>query len=139
MLKIVLESRLLVPLGALLVCAPASSYGADKGRPLDHPNVIELWPEGVPGPVVAAAPEGVENGHVVRVSIPTLMVHAPPPGKANGAAAIVCPGGGYMVLALDKEGVEFTRWLNDLGVTVFVLKYRIAPQQHPAALRDVLR
>ena len=125
--------------GALLVCVAAPSYGAAEGRALDNPKVIALWPEGVPGPVVPAAPEGVQDGRVVRVSVPTLTVYAPAAGKANGAAAIVCPGGGYMVLALDKEGAEFTRWLNDLGVTVFVLKYRIAPQQHPAALRDVLR
>jgi acetyl esterase/lipase len=124
---------------ALLVVATTPAYGATEGHRLDNPKPIELWPEGVPGPVVAAAPEGIENGHVVRVSIPTLTVYAPPPGKANGAAAIVCPGGGYMVLALDKEGVELTRWLNDIGVTVFMLKYRIAPQQHPAPLRDVLR
>jgi acetyl esterase/lipase len=124
---------------ALLVCAAAPSYGAPEGRRLDNPKLIELWPEGVPGPIVPAAPEGVEGGHVVRVSVPTLNVFAPPAGKANGAAAIVCPGGGYMVLALDKEGAELTKWLNDLGVTVFLLKYRIAPQQHPAPLRDVLR
>ena len=54
-------------------------------------------------------------------------------------AAIVCPGGGYVRLAVDKEGSELTRWLNGLGVTAFILKYRVAPQQHPAQLRDVLR
>jgi acetyl esterase/lipase len=75
---------------------------------------------------------------VSNVSVPTLTVF-PPAGKANGTAAVMCPGGGYVVLAIDKEGVEYTRWLNGLGVTVFMLKYRIAPQRHPAPLRDVLR
>jgi acetyl esterase/lipase len=129
----------LAPVAALLVSVAAPSYGGAEGRRVDDAKVIELWPEGVPGPIVAAAPEGIENGHIVRVSVPTLTVWRPAAGKANGAAAIVCPGGGYMVLAVEKEGVELQRWLNDLGVTVFLLKSRIAPQQHPAELRDVLR
>jgi acetyl esterase/lipase len=102
------------------------------------PAVVELWPEGVPGQLPNPGVEKDVAGRVSNVSVPTLTVY-PPPGKPNGTAAIMCPGGGYVVLAIDKEGVEYTRWLHGLGVTVFMLKYRIAPQRHPAPLRDVLR
>jgi acetyl esterase/lipase len=100
---------------------------------------IDLWPEGVPGPVVDVGPEKIVDGRAVNVTIPTLTVFAPAAGTSNGLAGIVCPGGGYVRLAVDKEGSEITRWLNSLGVTAFVLKYRVAPQRHPAPLRDVLR
>ena len=64
---------------------------------------------------------------------------APPAGTGNGTAAIVCPGGGYDCLAVDKEGAEATRWLSSLGVTALLLKYRVAPHRHPAPLTDVLQ
>jgi acetyl esterase/lipase len=103
------------------------------------PAVVDLWPEGVPGQLADPGTEVVGAGRISNVSVPTLTVFAPPAGTANGMAAIMCPGGGYVVLAMDKEAAEYTRWLTGLGVTVFVLKYRVAPQRHPAPLRDVLR
>src|SRR5207249_1797555 len=67
-------------------------------------------------------------------------VYQPPAEKANGAAVVVCPGGGYGFLAVDHEGRQIADWLNGLGVTAFVLKYRIAPRyHHPAALQDAQR
>ncbi|HEY4064534.1 MAG TPA: alpha/beta hydrolase [Puia sp.] len=59
------------------------------------------------------------------VSHPTLTVFLPPAGKANGAAVIVCPGGGYTHLAIGHEGFEVARRLNEMGVAAFVLKYRL--------------
>jgi acetyl esterase/lipase len=59
------------------------------------------------------------------VSRPTLSVWLPPAGKANGTAVIVCPGGGYLHLAMTHEGTDVARMLNELGVTAFVLKYRL--------------
>jgi acetyl esterase/lipase len=103
------------------------------------PVVIALWPEGVPLRQPGAPEEHVEDGRVYNVNVPTLTKFTPPPGTANGLAAIVCPGGGYARLAVDKEGSEMQRWLNGVGVTVFILKYRVAPYQHPAPLLDVLR
>jgi acetyl esterase/lipase len=104
-------------------------------------QTIPLWPEGAPGPVVPAKPEGVdEDGCVVNVTTPTLTIFEGSPVTRNGLAAIVCPGGGYTRLAIrGREGEQLPRWLTGLGVTVFLLKYRIAPQRHPAPLRDVLR
>jgi acetyl esterase/lipase len=59
------------------------------------------------------------------VSRPTLTVWLPPAGKANGTAVIVCPGGGYLHLAMTHEGTDVARMLNELGITAFVLKYRL--------------
>src|SRR5205085_5120208 len=64
----------------------------------------------------------------------------PPADKANGCAVVICPGGGYGFLAVDHEGKQVAEWLNSLGVTAFMLKYRIAPRyKHPAPLDDAQR
>ncbi|HLZ89594.1 MAG TPA: alpha/beta hydrolase, partial [Puia sp.] len=70
------------------------------------------------------------SGHPVRysyskVSHPALTVWLPPAGKRTGTAVIVCPGGGYVHLAMTHEGTEVAAWLNSLGITAFVLKYRL--------------
>jgi acetyl esterase/lipase len=70
---------------------------------------------------------------------PTLSIYLPPADKANGAAVVVCPGGGYAGHALDHEGKQPAEWLNNLGVTAFVLKYRLAPYRHPIPLQDAQR
>src|SRR5215831_14012870 len=123
------RSALLI--SALSLLAPERARAAER--------VINLWAEGVPRLKPDAPPERIEDGRIYNVSVPTLTVFAPPAGTANGTAVIVCPGGGYVRLAVAKEGTEVTRWLNGLGVTVFLLKYRVAPYEHPAPLLDVLR
>lgn len=60
-----------------------------------------------------------------KVSRPTLTVYTPPEGTANGTAVVVCPGGGYLHLAMTHEGIDVAHWLNSLGITAFVLKYRL--------------
>jgi acetyl esterase/lipase len=71
--------------------------------------------------------------------IPTLTPYFSPKEKATGAAIIVCPGGGYSHLA-DHEGRPVAEWLNALGITAFVLKYRLGPRyHHPAPLQDAAR
>ena len=91
------------------------------------PEPIKLWEGGAPG-ALGSAPE----------DIPTLTPFIPKDG-ANGSAVIVCPGGGYTHLA-DHEGRPVAEWLNTLGVTAFVLKYRIGPNyHHPAPLQDAAR
>src|SRR5262249_60947787 len=71
---------------------------------------------------------------------PSITIYLPPAEKATGAAVVVCPGGGYGHLAVDHEGKQPAEWLNSLGVTAFVLKYRIAPRyRHPAPLQDAQR
>src|SRR5262249_13762880 len=75
---------------------------------------------------------------------PTLTVYRAPPDKAKGAAVVVCRGGGYGGLAMDHEGKQVAEFLNGLGVSAFVLKYRLANKErpgpvHPAPLADAQR
>ena len=104
-----------------------------------EPQVIPLWPEGVPGLRADAAQERIVDGRVVGIHYPSLTLYAPEIGRANGTAVIYCPGGGYVRLAIGENGGPDTKWLNGLGVTVFVLKYRLVEYGHPAPLRDTLR
>ena len=93
------------------------------------PEVIRLWPEGAPGAV------GTEEQ-----DRPSLTLYLPEPSQSNGTAVVVCPGGGYAMLAVDHEGRQVAKWLNSLGVTAFVLKYRLGPRyHHPAPLLDAQR
>ena len=102
------------------------------------PATIRLWPEGVPG-AKAIGPELAADNRVSNVSDPSLTVYAPAAGTANGTAVIICPGGGYTRLSVDHEGAQYAQFLSKLGVTSFVLKYRMKEFGHPAPLQDVLR
>ncbi|HEY6143845.1 MAG TPA: alpha/beta hydrolase [Flavobacterium sp.] len=92
---------------------------------------IPLW-EQIPGAIPAVDykeettqdKEGVING-VLKVSQPTLTVFLADAKIANGTAVIVCPGGGYHHLSINKEGYKIAKWLNTLGISAFVLKYRL--------------
>jgi acetyl esterase/lipase len=97
-------------------------------------EVIDVWPGTVPdsdlwrgiGPELERPPW--EGSRLVRnISRPTLTVYLPDPAIATGTAVISCPGGAFHFLMIDKEGTEVARWLNALGVAVFVLKYRVYP------------
>jgi len=99
-----------------------------SGQGADRPSPIPLWPGGAPGKK-GDQPEDV----------PTLTIYRAPDNKASGAAIVVCPGGGYARLA-DHEGHNVAVWLNSIGVTAIVLKYRLGPRyNHPAMLQDALR
>lgn len=88
-----------------------------------------LWPKGAP-----AAP-----GDDPELDAPTMTVYRPSAEKATGASVVICPGGGYSHLA-DHEGRPIAEWLNGLGVTGIVLKYRLAPRhRHPAMIQDAAR
>lgn len=117
---------------ALLMTALATLSHADS-------TVIPLWPEGVPGAKTGLGAEHHDEGRISNVSEPTLTVYAPAVDKPNGTAVIICPGGGYVRLSTEREGVQYANWLSTLGVTSFVLKYRMVEFGHPAPLQDVLR
>jgi len=68
---------------------------------------------------------GTKDALVYNVSHPTLTVYPADPAKATGTAVIVCPGGGFYILAIAHEGTDVAHWLNEKGVTVFILKYRL--------------
>ncbi|MBX3441165.1 MAG: alpha/beta hydrolase [Planctomyces sp.] len=117
---------------------------------------ISLWPDVAPGePAEPAAPEGnlskpdegeVAGKPVVRlgnVHRPTMTIFPAPADNNTGAAVLVCPGGGYHILAYDLEGWEVCEWLNSIGVTGVLLKYRVPRkpgESRPAApLQDAQR
>ena len=107
--------------------------------PFASAAVLPLWPEGVPGAKAGLGPEKNEGGRTSNVSEPTLTMFAPAVDRANGTAVIICPGGGYVRLSTAREGEQYAQWLGTLGITSFVLKYRMAEFGHPAPLQDVLR
>jgi acetyl esterase/lipase len=72
--------------------------------------------------------------------IPKLSIYQAPRDKAVGTGIVVCPGGGYGGLAMDHEGKQIAEWLNSIGISAFVLQYRLGPRyHHPAPLTDVQR
>lgn len=107
-------------------------------------ELIHIWPDKVPGETAPKHPAVVTDNHsggvtrLTDVTDPTLKVFLPDEKVNNGAAVIVCPGGGYRILAIDKEGYEVAEWLNTLGYTAFVLEYRV-PQKQEGALNDIQR
>ncbi|MFD0793374.1 alpha/beta hydrolase [Mucilaginibacter litoreus] len=89
-------------------------------------TVIPLWKNGAPGfEARRNEPEVAKDYYVRNIHNPSLTVFLPPADKANGAAVIVCPGGGHRLLVYNSEGVEPAKFYNSLGITVFVLKYRL--------------
>ena len=112
-------------------------------------TVVPLWPEGVPGERVAPSkatidrigPKGSYAGHETFIKEPTITVY--PAEKPNGAAVIVCPGGGYWFLSTNNEGTGVCSWLNSIGVTAVLLRYRTPTSdetvRHQYPLQDLQR
>lgn len=130
-----------------LCCAAAVSAA--------EPMVVTLWPDAPPGPAVDLPAEAdqtkpsdplIAGRRIIKlgnVTTPQLVIHRPAPERDTGASVVICPGGGYHILAWDLEGTEVAAWLNELGVTGLVLKYRV-PFRDPenrglAGLQDAQR
>jgi len=89
---------------------------------------IYLWDGEAPGALVNAnyrQQVDSSNSWMSMISKPILDMYPAPPETANGTAVIICPGGSYAGLAIAHEGKEVAMWLNSLGITAFVLKYRL--------------
>jgi len=98
---------------------------------------LALWPDKAPGETSDLVPEVdtskstdslIAGRPIIRlsnVSHPTITIYKPEPAKDTGAAVLVCPGGSYYLLAMDLEGTEVCAWLNSIGVTAILLKYRV--------------
>jgi acetyl esterase/lipase len=105
--------------------------------PLLAQQTILLYPDRKVDP--AAPAEKIEergkNGAIDRsisgVPQPSVTVYLPAKEKANGTAIVICPGGGYQHLAIDKEGHDIARWLNTIGIAGVVLKYRLPGRRAP--------
>lgn len=127
------------------VCCVVSSVMAQK-------NSVLLFPKGAPGEVAKLTEKSSSEGdkiggepvlRMTDVSEPTITIYRAPDEVASGAAMVVCPGGGYNILAYDLEGTEICEWLNNIGVTAVLLKYRVprreGREKHAAPLQDVQR
>lgn len=119
---------------AVLFTFTANAQSAPAWQPEPGHETIVLWPNGAPGnpptpgpeQQVASPPVGGDSVlRITNVSVPTLTVYAPPQGEETGAAVVVFPGGGYAHLAIDKEGTEICAWLNSIGITAILVKYRV--------------
>ena len=105
-------------------------------------HTLPLWPNGNPEPSTITGPEmdpttdanrivsGKVTVRITNVSKPKLSVYLPPKGKNTGAAALVLPGGAYVRLAWNLEGTEVCDWLNSIGMTCLLVKYRVPQTGH---------
>ncbi len=142
--------RLMICVGLSFLCGLSVSAVADGPGPL----TLDVWPGPAPGETGEVGPEHFadpqpgqrEVKRLANVSHPTLTVFRPDPARNTGAAVVICPGGGYNILAWDLEGEEVAAWLNTIGVTGIVLKYRVPrregtprDQSPPQPLMDAQR
>ncbi|MBC7965870.1 MAG: alpha/beta hydrolase [Fuerstia sp.] len=108
-----------------MLAAICSDSPADDG--FQPPEIRLLWPDG--------APQAMGDADADK---PGVWVY-PAGENANGAAIVICPGGGYAIHATDHEGVQPAKYFNSIGVTAFVLRYRLSPYRHPVPLMDAQR
>jgi len=107
-------------------------------------DLVHLWPGKVPGeksPKHAPVISSDTSNNVMRISEitdPSFVVFEADPVHKNGASVVICPGGGYQILAIDLEGYEIAKWLSKAGYTAFLLQYRV-PQKQEGALQDAQR
>jgi acetyl esterase/lipase len=123
---------------ALALLATSACLGAE-------PRAVNLWPGPAPGErgdigeehdTTTPADSLIAGKPVIRtgnVSVPTVSVYPAPADRKTGAAVLVLPGGGYNILALDLEGTEVCEWLNSIGVTAALVKYRVPKREGQAA------
>src|SRR4051812_5237270 len=96
----------------------------------DEPEVIHLWKNGAPGfEKLKDIPEQAEDWWVRDINNPSIVVFKPAKEIANGTAILIAPGGGHRNLVYKSEGRDAALFLNKLGITAFVLKYRLARQE----------
>lgn len=137
--------RTALAMATLALTSPAPVWSAEPQQP------ISIWPGQAPGEKgdigneheVPPKPGQRVVKRITDVTQPTLTVFRPKNANDTGTAVIICPGGGYNILAFDLEGTEVAQWLNSIGVTGIVLKYRVPArkglEKHAATLQDAQR
>lgn len=123
-------------LATVVTAAILSTFG-DRPAAAEETAVVKLWPGGLPAGSKEISADQIKQlkaketeERLTYVGDPTLHVYRADPKKANGCGIVICPGGGYHILAWPKEGVELAKFFNSLGVTAAVLKYRV-PRRDP--------
>ena len=122
-------------LGAALCVSPFISTQAQESAPVQATVTLPIWPKDkMPG----KGSEGTEHATPARgdgvirltdINEPTIAVFKAPGASKATPAVIICPGGGYGILAYNKEGTDIAAWLNSIGITGVVLKYRVPKTQ----------
>ena len=101
-------------------------------------RVVDLWNNSTaPHSNGITAPETEKNGAFYNITQTQLYVYAADPAKATGQAAVLCPGGGYKYVSLNREGHEIGSWLAENGITAVALKYRVPNGRCEVPLEDV--
>ena len=120
----------------ILLCAAKIMVAQQTANP-----VIYLWANGAPGfENKKDIPEEAKDWWVKNINNPSLTVYAAPKEKATGAAVIICPGGGHNKLVITSEGKEAAEYFNSIGVTAFVLKYRLfREEKSPYTVENTLQ
>lgn len=127
------KTKTMLLASAMLLAAPAWAQESERN----------IWPEKRPAEVVlkkGKMKQEMGDDDILRIQqmpVPTLQKF-PVVKSPKGKVVIVCPGGGYQILAVNHEGTEIAQWLNALGYTAYVLRYRV-PDNREGALQDVQR
>jgi acetyl esterase/lipase len=135
-----MHPRLTGPANQLLTCFACWLSLSALGQS-NPPEQIPLWPQGAPGyENRRGEPEQAKDWWVKNIQNPSITVFLPPKDLANGAAVVVCPGGGHRALVYNAEGRDPAVFLNSLGIAAFVLKYRLAKEENsPYGLEKEVR
>jgi acetyl esterase/lipase len=133
-------ARLIVRVSQALCCLALALPLTVSGQP-NAPQQIPLWPQGAPGfESRRNEPEQAKDWWVKNIHNPSITVFLPPKDRANGAAVVICPGGGHRALVYTAEGRDPAIFLNSLGIAAFVLKYRLAKEENsPYRLEEEVR
>lgn len=125
-----------VLLTAALATAGAVTLPHSSCHAAEHPE-ITIWPKGLPADAKPVSAERIKeleakltDERIYWVETPSITLYRAPKKIANGCGVVICPGGGYNILAWPKEGLELAEWFNSIGVTAVVLKYRV-PRRDP--------
>lgn len=100
-------------------------------------EVVKLWPGNPPTDNEIMGDEVDVNNRISNVNTPELFIYKANPLNDRNIAVVICPGGGYTRLAMDHEGHDFAKWLQSIGITGVILKYRLPNKHKNVPLEDL--